>query len=61
MIVALLSVLIFISCFLVLGAGYMMLISFNIVKKKKIEKVARLVAVYSLFITLVYIFQHVFM
>ncbi|MBF0710827.1 MULTISPECIES: hypothetical protein [unclassified Gemella] len=61
MFVAFIAFLIFVVSFIILGATYMILISFNMIKKKRLEKVARLIAVYSLFVTLVYVFQYVFM
>lgn len=52
--------LVFLISFIVMTSIYVLLIKFNFIKKKKIEKVFRLVFVYAIFITLVYIYQYIF-
>lgn len=53
-------ILVFLISFIVMTSIYVLLIKFNFIKKKKIEKVFRLVFVYTIFITLVYIYQYIF-
>ncbi len=53
-------ILVFLISFIVMTSIYVLLIKFNFIKKKKIEKVFRLVFVYAIFITLVYIYQYIF-
>lgn len=53
-------ILVFLISFIVMTLIYVLLIKFNFIKKKKIEKVFRLVFVYAIFITLVYIYQYIF-
>lgn len=61
MVATMLTLVIFVLSFIVFGFTYIMLVNLKILKKKKIEKVARLIGVYSLFLALVYVFYHMYM
>lgn len=60
MLFALSVILVFILSFAIIFGLYLLTVSLGVIKKKKIEKLLRLVLVYSIFITLVYVFKHLF-
>lgn len=52
--------LVFILSFALITGGYILLVMTNLIKKKRAEKIILLNLTYSCFVTLVYIFQHMF-
>lgn len=53
-------IIIFLLSFFILLGCYLLLVIAGMLKKKKIEKIFRLIFIYSIFISLVYIFQYMF-
>lgn len=61
MLLALSIIFIFIISFSLMMGIYILLVSKKLIKKKRVDKLTRLFLIYSLFITLVYVFQYKFM
>lgn len=61
MLVTLITLAVFLVSFISLGFTYIMLVNLKLLKKKRLEKVVRLIGVYSLLLALIYVFQHKFM
>lgn len=61
MLFALTVVAVFILSFIVVMGLYLLLVKTKLIRKKRIEKLFRLMFIYSVFTTLVYIFQYMFM
>ena len=61
MLFALSVILVFILSFAIITGLYVVLVAIKLIGKKRVEKLFRLVLVYSAFITAVYIYQHIFL
>ena len=56
-----LSVMVFIISFVLLLGTYILLVANNIIKKRRMDKVLKLIAAYSLVTALVYCYQYLYL
>ena len=56
-----LSVMVFLICFVLLLGTYILLVANNKIKKRRMDKVLKLIAAYSLVTALVYCYQYLYL
>lgn len=61
MLFTLITILFFVVSFIMLMGLYLILVSTGIIRKKRLEKVSRYILINSVFITLIYVYQYLFM
>lgn len=60
MVFTLITILFFVISFIMLMGLYLILVFTGIIRKKRLEKVIRYILINSVFITLIYVFQYLF-